>query len=177
LQFPGILASLANGQFVGPPPTQSRRAGQENHMRRVLILTLFTLVWAIPASTQDAATAQNSQPDAAQVQSDATQAQSKDTQAQSKDTQAQSKEDQAGGKEDQAQSKETRAASEETQARIKDNSQDQNVLSTVQSIRSDLEREGLTDIELIPSSFVVRAKDQNGNSIMLVVGTDPFGDE
>jgi hypothetical protein len=44
--------------------------------------------------------------------------------------------------------------------------------SIVQGIRSDLAQAGFTDIELIPRSFLVRAKDQDGNPTVLVVGPD-----
>jgi hypothetical protein len=51
-------------------------------------------------------------------------------------------------------------------------SQNPTTPSIVQTIRSDLEQAGFTDIEVIPRSFLVRAKDQYGNPAVLVVGPD-----
>ena len=38
-----------------------------------------------------------------------------------------------------------------------------------QELRQSLESAGFTDVELIPRSFLVRAKDQHGNPVMMVV--------
>jgi len=47
---------------------------------------------------------------------------------------------------------------------------------TIQSIedglRKRLARAGFTDIEMIPTSFLVRAKDAHGNAVMLVLSPD-----
>jgi hypothetical protein len=39
-------------------------------------------------------------------------------------------------------------------------------------LRTRLARAGFTDIEMIPTSFLVRAKDAAGNSVMLVLSPD-----
>lgn len=41
-----------------------------------------------------------------------------------------------------------------------------------QRIRSNLEQAGFTDIKLMPSSFLVRAKDKDGNPMMMVINPD-----
>jgi hypothetical protein len=54
--------------------------------------------------------------------------------------------------------------------------QDQNALQSAQTIqemlRSDLERAGFTDIQLAPSSFLVRAKDPDGNLVTMMLAPD-----
>ena len=59
-----------------------------------------------------------------------------------------------------------------------DAAQNQNAaesLQTIQeSLRSDLERAGFTDIQLVPSSFLVRAKDPDGNPVTLVLTPESF---
>ena len=82
-------------------------------MRRMLILILVPLGWALPAS------AQNSPPDRAAQQAPACQAPSGQ--------------------------------------------------SIGQNIRSDLARAGYRDIQMVPDSFVVRAKDPTGVSVMMVL--------
>ena len=82
-------------------------------MRRMLILILVPLGWAMPAS------AQNSPPDQAAQQAPACQAPSGQ--------------------------------------------------SIGQNIRSDLARAGFRDIQMMPDSFVVRAKDPTGVSVMMVL--------
>ena len=41
-----------------------------------------------------------------------------------------------------------------------------------QRLRADLARAGFTDITFMPSSFVVRAKDSQGNPVMMVIDPD-----
>jgi hypothetical protein len=41
-----------------------------------------------------------------------------------------------------------------------------------QQIRSNLENAGFKDIKLMPSSFLVRALDQNDNPVMMVINPD-----
>jgi len=41
-----------------------------------------------------------------------------------------------------------------------------------QSVRSSLARAGYKDIQMVPDSFVVRAKDPNGASVMMVLSPD-----
>lgn len=44
--------------------------------------------------------------------------------------------------------------------------------SITQSVRSNLEQAGYTDIQMVPSSFLVRAKDPNGSPVMMVLSPD-----
>jgi hypothetical protein len=39
-------------------------------------------------------------------------------------------------------------------------------------LRADLARAGFTDVTIMPSSFLVRAKDSQGNPVMMVVNPD-----
>jgi hypothetical protein len=41
-----------------------------------------------------------------------------------------------------------------------------------QRLRSDLSKAGFTDIKIMPSSFLVRAKDSQGNPVMMVINPD-----
>ena len=41
-----------------------------------------------------------------------------------------------------------------------------------QKMRDDLTKAGFTDIHIMPSSFLVRAKDSSGNPVMMVVNPD-----
>jgi hypothetical protein len=41
-----------------------------------------------------------------------------------------------------------------------------------QQIRSNLEKAGFKNIQLMPSSFMVRADDQDGNPVMMVINPD-----
>ncbi len=41
-----------------------------------------------------------------------------------------------------------------------------------QQVRKNLQQAGFTDIQLMPSSFLVRAKDKNGNQVMMVINPD-----
>ncbi len=41
-----------------------------------------------------------------------------------------------------------------------------------QKMRDDLSKAGFTDIRIMPSSFLVRAKDSSGNPVMMVVNPD-----
>lgn len=43
-----------------------------------------------------------------------------------------------------------------------------------ESLQSDLGRAGFTDIQLVPSSFLVRAKDPDGNPITMVLTPESF---
>lgn len=40
------------------------------------------------------------------------------------------------------------------------------------ALRTQLSRAGFTDIELLPTSFLIRAKNADGNAVMLVLSTD-----
>jgi Protein of unknown function (DUF1236) len=43
-----------------------------------------------------------------------------------------------------------------------------------QEVRENLAKAGFTDIQVMPESFLVRAKDQTGNPIMMVINPDSF---
>lgn len=51
-------------------------------------------------------------------------------------------------------------------------SQAQSVQSIGQSVRSNLARAGYKDVQMVPDSLVVRAKDPNGASVMMVLSPD-----
>lgn len=44
--------------------------------------------------------------------------------------------------------------------------------SIAQQIKSNLEQAGFKNIKLMPSSFIVRAEDQNNNPVMMVINPD-----
>lgn len=41
-----------------------------------------------------------------------------------------------------------------------------------ETLKTDLSKAGFTDIQVMPSSFLVRAKDKNGHPIMMVINPD-----
>lgn len=41
-----------------------------------------------------------------------------------------------------------------------------------QQVRENLQQDGFTDIKMMPSSFLVRAKDKQGNAVMMVINPD-----
>ena len=41
-------------------------------------------------------------------------------------------------------------------------------------VRDNLAKAGFTDIRIMPTSFMVRAKDQSGNPVMMVINPDSF---
>ena len=43
-----------------------------------------------------------------------------------------------------------------------------------QQVRDNLTKAGFTDIKVMPTSFLVRAKDQSGNPVMMVINPDSF---
>jgi hypothetical protein len=43
-----------------------------------------------------------------------------------------------------------------------------------QRLRDDLTKAGFTDITIMPTSFLVRAKDSQGNPVMMVINPDSF---
>lgn len=52
------------------------------------------------------------------------------------------------------------------------NGQHAGAMGIVQKMREDLSKAGYTDIQIMPSSFVVRGKDSSGNPVMMVVNPD-----
>ncbi len=51
-------------------------------------------------------------------------------------------------------------------------SQTQNPPALRQQVQQNLSKAGFTDIKIMPESFLVRAKDPNGNPIMMVINPD-----
>ena len=45
-------------------------------------------------------------------------------------------------------------------------------MRVAQKVRDDLTRAGFTDIHVMPSSFLVRARDSSGNPVMMVINPD-----
>jgi hypothetical protein len=45
-----------------------------------------------------------------------------------------------------------------------------------QKLHDDLTKAGFTDISIMPQSLLVRAKDAQGNSVMMVINPDPLTD-
>ena len=43
-----------------------------------------------------------------------------------------------------------------------------------QQVRDNLAKAGFSDIHIMPTSFMVRAKDQSGNPVMMVINPDSF---
>ena len=41
-----------------------------------------------------------------------------------------------------------------------------------QQVQNNLQQAGFTDIQIMPSSFLVRAKDRAGNPVMMVINPD-----
>ena len=41
-----------------------------------------------------------------------------------------------------------------------------------QKLRADLDKAGFSDVRIMPSSFLVRAKDSSGNPVMMVINPD-----
>jgi hypothetical protein len=52
------------------------------------------------------------------------------------------------------------------------NGQNGGAMHIAQKMRDDLSKAGFTDIHIMPSSFLVRAKDSAGNPVMMVVNPD-----
>ncbi len=48
----------------------------------------------------------------------------------------------------------------------------QNAMHVGQKLRADLSKAGYTDISVVPSSFIVHAKDSQGNPVMMVISPD-----
>jgi hypothetical protein len=51
----------------------------------------------------------------------------------------------------------------------------QAVQSIERSVQTQLALEGFTNIQMIPTSFLIRAKDRDGNPVMLMLGPDSVG--
>ena len=52
------------------------------------------------------------------------------------------------------------------------NDQHARAMHVVQKLRRELSKAGFTDIQIMPSSFLVRGKDSSGNRVMMVVNPD-----
>jgi hypothetical protein len=86
-------------------------------MRRLIISTLISLVWAFPALAQDASPDQSAAPNSAQSQSDPL-----------------------------------------TEV----------IQSLQKSIQTQLAHAGFTDIQIVPTSFLISAKDRDGHSVTIM---------
>jgi hypothetical protein len=56
-------------------------------------------------------------------------------------------------------------------------SEAQNSQAIRDELHKKLEDAGFTEIEMVPSRFLVRAKDQNGHPVMLVINLDSGDDQ
>ncbi len=54
----------------------------------------------------------------------------------------------------------------------KSNQGSSNPQALQQQVRENLQQAGFTDIKMMPSSFLVRAKDKQGNPVMMVINPD-----
>jgi DNA-nicking Smr family endonuclease len=131
-------------------------------MRKLLIPTLAFFAYVIPALAQDA-------PKQAVSKDEPKQTQTEDAQAQTKDTQKQA--------ESQKPQKQTQDAPKQkgTAPTVAQNQDDALVRGTraiEQSVQARLGLAGYTDIQMLPTSFLVRAKDRDGNSVTLVLGPE-----
>jgi len=45
-----------------------------------------------------------------------------------------------------------------------------------QKLRDDLTKAGFTDIAIMPSSFIVRARDSQGNPVMMIINADSLAE-
>jgi hypothetical protein len=66
------------------------------------------------------------------------------------------------------------AASQSAKMTGQEQSQTQphNTQSMRQQVQDNLQKAGFTDIKVMPESFLVRAKDKDGNPIMMVINPD-----
>lgn len=94
-------------------------------MRRLLISTVMSLVWVIPALAQDAPESQATAPNAAQDQ---------------------------------------------------DNTLNQDPQSIQRSVQASLAQAGFTDIQMVPTSFLVRAKDPDGNPVVIALSPESIAE-
>jgi hypothetical protein len=117
-------------------------------MRKLIIPTLAFLVCAVPALAQDA-------PKQAVPQDAAKQTQRQEA---PKQTQTQ----------DAAKQKATPPAVAQNQ----DDALIRNTQAIERSVQTRLGLAGYTDVEMIPTSFLVRAKDPDGKPVMLVLGPE-----
>ena len=103
-------------------------------MRKLLISTLVTIAWVVPALAQGAPKNASVPPKAAQDQTTPPKA-----------------------------------------AQDQDESLKQGVQAIERNVQTSLAQAGFTDVQMIPTSFLVRAKDPDGNPIMLTLGPDSVG--
>ena len=50
----------------------------------------------------------------------------------------------------------------------------QNQQSIARQVRGDLAKAGYTDVNVMPESFLVRAKDKDGHNVMMIINPDSF---
>jgi hypothetical protein len=139
---------------------------QENRMRKFLIPTLVFVAWAAPALAQDAqkqAAPQNA-PQQTQKQAvppDAPQQTQKQAVRQDapQQTQAPDPSKQKAAPPAVVQNQDDDALVKSTQA-------------IERSVQTRLVLAGYTDVEMIPTAFLVRAKDPSGHSVMMLLGPE-----
>ena len=60
----------------------------------------------------------------------------------------------------------------QSQQQTQTQGQQQTTAQIAQQIKKNLQQAGFKDIRLVPSSFIVRAEDQNNNPVMMVINPD-----
>jgi hypothetical protein len=60
----------------------------------------------------------------------------------------------------------------QTEQKENQGGQNQSEQAIGQQLATDLEQAGFTDVKIMPRSFLVRAKDKNGNPVMMVINPD-----
>lgn len=50
----------------------------------------------------------------------------------------------------------------------------QNQQSIAQQVRGDLAKAGYSDVDVVPESFLVKAKDKDGHNVMMIINPDSF---
>ncbi len=109
---------------------------------RILAIAAASLMMTLPALAQNSASPQAQQNPATNV------------------PQAQQNPSVSSSNSPEAQNSQTQTQNSQTVSKIS------------QQIKSNLERAGFRDIEMMPSSFIVRARDQNNNPVMMVISPD-----
>jgi len=61
-------------------------------------------------------------------------------------------------------------ANANTSAQMSSNQSAQASQTLPQEIRSKLQKDGYTDVKVVPSSFMVQAKDSDGDSVLMMIG-------
>ena len=80
----------------------------------------------------------------------------------------------AGGLGAQAATNDAGPVVQNSQAAQATDSQASGSMNIRQQLQAQLSKNGYTDVQIMPSSFVVRAKDKQGNPVEMVIGPDSF---